>query len=444
MRASERWQPVLETLECRDLLAVTVGAMGDSYTDETGPRSGIPNWTELLVASDRADFGPLRGDYAAGDPRRGSGESFEYNFAHGGARASTFVGCGNNQQTGCAVGGAPRFRAYATSGAFQFGTQFIGGNDFIQGGITQANFIVLPYPLYQPGLNFFNRTWTSYVTGLNLATADGTAPVGMLLGTLPDLGTMPFAAFLPQAQRDNLRTWIEAWNVQVAETAAAYGYGVFDAFGVWEQFRQSGGTTVHGIPIDPGVWNGQGGAQGMRYFFKQDGLHATPIAHALLANQFLADLNATFGTDIPLLTPKEMVTLSLLDPQRNPVAVAGGPYKITAGDSLAVQATGSTDPNPGDVPLLEYAWELNGDGSFDDAYGFEPTLSWKELQALGINAGGTYPVRVRVDDTFGGVAVSDPVQLTVNPADGPRPGVDGFALSELEAAPAKRQGRAGY
>lgn len=425
--------PKIERLETRELPAVAIGAMGDSISDETGPRAGIPNWIEILVAGDRADFGPLRGDYAAGDPRRGSGQSFEYNFALGGARASSFVGCGNNHQTGCAFGGSPRFRSYAASGTLSYGVLELGGNDFIQGGILGLNFVLLPFPLYPQGLSFFNTTRGSWNNGLDLATADGTAPVNMMLANLPDIGTFPFAGFLQPAQRENLRTWIEAWNIHVAVEAYTRGSGVFDLWGLWEQFRQAGGTTVHGIPVNPGAWDGQGGTQGMRYFFLNDGLHPTPIGHALIANQFLTDLNAAYGTDIPLLTPKEMVTLSLLDPQRDPIALAGPSYTIQAGAPLKLQATGSTDPNPGDVPHLQYWWDLNGDLSFDDAFGYEPTLTWEELTALGIKAGGTYEVRVFVDDTFGGNAMSEPVVLKVQPFTSPGGfGWDWHALAELE------------
>lgn len=430
----------LERLEDRCLLAVTVGALGDSYTDETGPRAGIPNWVEILSAASRADFGPLRGDYAAGDPRRGSGQSFEYNFALGGARASGFAGCGNNQQTGCALGGAPRFRSYAVSGQLEYGVQEIAGNDFIQDGIFGLDFLVLPFPLYPPGVTLFNDTKSAYVNGLNLATANGTAPVRMLLGNLPDLGTFPFASFLPPAQRDILRTWIIAWNNEVALQALTRGYGVLDLWGLWEQFRTTGGTTVHGIPVNAGTWNGQGGPQGMRNFFLNDGLHGTPIAHAFLANQFLANLNAAYGTDIPLLTPKEMVTLSLLDPQQPPVAQTPGPYVVTVGGSLTVSAKGSTDPNPGDRAFLRFTWDLNGDQDFTDAVGPQPRLSWKDLQALGIAAGNTYPVRVRVDDTFGGVTVSVPADLRVLAPYGPGDGFDAYALADLETGTRKKSG----
>ena len=63
---------------------------------------------------------------------------------------------------------------------------------------------------------------------------------------------------------------------------------------------------------------------------------------------------------------------------------------------------------------LTYSWDINGDGVFGDAAGATPTLTWPQLQALGIDDGpASYQVRVRVTNTVGDVGVSPPVALTV-------------------------------
>ncbi|MBX9625950.1 MAG: PKD domain-containing protein [Gemmataceae bacterium] len=54
-----------------------------------------------------------------------------------------------------------------------------------------------------------------------------------------------------------------------------------------------------------------------------------------------------------------------------------------------------------------WAWDLNGDGAFNDAYTPSVTLLWPQLQALGIDDNGTYPVAVRATNAaspqaFGG------------------------------------------
>lgn len=53
----------------------------------------------------------------------------------------------------------------------------------------------------------------------------------------------------------------------------------------------------------------------------------------------------------------------------------------------------------GSSPGLTYTWDVNGDGVFGDASGVAPTLTWAELETLGINDGpATQDVAVRVVD----------------------------------------------
>lgn len=88
----------------------------------------------------------------------------------------------------------------------------------------------------------------------------------------------------------------------------------------------------------------------------------------------------------------------------DPIADAGGPYTITEGESLVLDASASFDPEPED--LLDFSWDFNGDGIFDDAFGVNPVLSWETILANGIRDDGTFSVQVRVDDGNGGVAFS--------------------------------------
>lgn len=107
-----------------------------------------------------------------------------------------------------------------------------------------------------------------------------------------------------------------------------------------------------------------------------------------------------------------------------PTARPGGPYTITEGDSLLLDASASTDP---DGDPLTFTWDVNGDGTFDDATSATPTLTWAELQALGITAGATYTVTVQVDDGQGHIR-SASTTLTVGFApssDGPIVDVSG-------------------
>ncbi|MFH1724798.1 MAG: PKD domain-containing protein [Elusimicrobiota bacterium] len=64
-----------------------------------------------------------------------------------------------------------------------------------------------------------------------------------------------------------------------------------------------------------------------------------------------------------------------------PTPNAGGPYEIDEMTALTLVGS-ATDPGPDDT--LAFAWDLDGDGEFDDAAGAGPELSWAELQALGL------------------------------------------------------------
>ncbi len=96
-----------------------------------------------------------------------------------------------------------------------------------------------------------------------------------------------------------------------------------------------------------------------------------------------------------------------------PTSDAGGPYVINEGGNLSLQGVG-TDAGGASDPLT-YSWDLNGDLTFDDATGANPTLTWAQLSALGITNGpASYDVRLRVSDSHGAVTDSTVVAFTVN------------------------------
>jgi len=71
-----------------------------------------------------------------------------------------------------------------------------------------------------------------------------------------------------------------------------------------------------------------------------------------------------------------------------PVADAGGPYTVKPGGRIVLDASGSSDV---DGDELTYAWDLDGDGQFDDATG--PTATFRANRPP-----GSYTVAVQVSD----------------------------------------------
>ncbi|MCA9061894.1 MAG: DUF2341 domain-containing protein [Planctomycetaceae bacterium] len=98
-----------------------------------------------------------------------------------------------------------------------------------------------------------------------------------------------------------------------------------------------------------------------------------------------------------------------------PVANAGGPYTISEGGSVSLNASGSSDP---ENQPLNYYWDLNNNGLFGESgepVTSTPTLSWSQLQAMGIDDNGIYDISVAVEDA-GGRLSSATTTLTISNA----------------------------
>lgn len=85
-----------------------------------------------------------------------------------------------------------------------------------------------------------------------------------------------------------------------------------------------------------------------------------------------------------------------------PVADANGPYTGDEGSEITFDGSGSYDP---DETTLLYEWDLDGDGSYDDATGVGPAFSWGDdyVGAIGL----------RVTDD-GGLTDTDSTMVTVS------------------------------
>lgn len=95
-----------------------------------------------------------------------------------------------------------------------------------------------------------------------------------------------------------------------------------------------------------------------------------------------------------------------------PVAATPSEWSIDEGQSLRLHAGTSSDP---DGDALTFAWDIDNDGIYDDAFGSEPVISWKDLPAE-IQQPGTYSVSVRVTDTGGAGDTADSTLTVLNVA----------------------------
>jgi Ca2+-binding RTX toxin-like protein/6-phosphogluconolactonase (cycloisomerase 2 family)/PKD repeat protein len=100
-----------------------------------------------------------------------------------------------------------------------------------------------------------------------------------------------------------------------------------------------------------------------------------------------------------------------------PVANAGGPYTIQEGGPLSLSSAMSDRRQQ---TWVSVAWDIDGDGEFNERSDTAPgliSLSWSELQALGLGDSGTYQVALRVETATGyDIAIASVVITNVAPS----------------------------
>ena len=156
-----------------------------------------------------------------------------------------------------------------------------------------------------------------------------------------------------------------------------------DLFSLWDSIRNNGGITIDGIYISPGT--STGGLQDLTSCWLSDGLHPTPIFQAMWANLFIGALDTTYGLSIPLLTDKQMVTLTGLVPQlagdANFDGVVNGldvsyvsSHWLTTGSSIPADANGDGVVNGLDISLIASNWLQTDSGGHGAAVPEHSTL----------------------------------------------------------------------
>lgn len=120
------------------------------------------------------------------------------------------------------------------------------------------------------------------------------------------------------------------------------------------------------------------------------------------------------------------VTGSIAPANGSLVADAGGPYEFYEGDDLIFDASASSIPPGADV--LGFYWDLDGDGTFDDAEGPIVVIPWELVDAEEVDGPiGWGDVRVRIDTSLGEVT-SPPTTFMLHNAP-PTASISGPALA---------------
>jgi probable HAF family extracellular repeat protein len=100
--------------------------------------------------------------------------------------------------------------------------------------------------------------------------------------------------------------------------------------------------------------------------------------------------------------------LLIPEPATPPIADADGPYTIYVGDTLTLDASGSTDV---DSDIVSYLWDIDDNNSFETDAGSQAIfdVNYTYLQSLGILVDNTYNIHLKVIDS---VAQSDTADST--------------------------------
>jgi hypothetical protein len=120
--------------------------------------------------------------------------------------------------------------------------------------------------------------------------------------------------------------------------------------------------------------------------------------------------------------PSQLSGVLIPEPSTPPVADADGPYTIFVGDTLTLDAGGSTDV---DNDIVSYIWDLDDDGSFETDAGGQAIfdVNFAYLQSLGLLVDHTYNIHVKVTDSKGQSDTADST-LTILPKPAVKVAVD--------------------
>jgi phospholipase/lecithinase/hemolysin len=278
--------------------AVSVGALGDSYTDEyiyyPPDRSQARGWVEILSATRGVYFG-AHTNRSLGSPRFAG---YAYDWALTDATTSEMV---QSQLPGLA--------SQVANGKIQYAWIFSGADDYLNLLYAVQAGIISPAAAASELPQLTAQASANIETAITMLLA-ASPKVKLVVATLPPVGLLPIvmeAATTPEAQALVAATdrAIGNYNDTIKASVAAAGPRVtlVDLAAATEQLASSpsevpfGGITIN--LVTPG--------DSPSHFFLADGIHIGTVGQGLIANMFISAVDTSFGAQIAPLMPSQIV-----------------------------------------------------------------------------------------------------------------------------------------
>ncbi len=142
------------------------------------------------------------------------------------------------------------------------------------------------------------------------------------------------------------------------------------------------------------IWFAPSDANGQPDFTRRETFMATP-------GHFPVDLQSGPGGELfyPDIVTGEVMRSRYVAGNQAPIsAVTASPSVGAAPLSVTVDARDSTDPDPGETATLQFAWDLDDDGAFDDGSGL--------TQQVTLTTVGIHTLAVRATDVHGASSIA--------------------------------------
>ena len=340
--------------------AVTLGAIGDSYTEEfaiKGTRNRHRNWVEQLATAKRVSFG---------NPS-GSPTQYQYNYAFSGATTDDAI----SYQLPSVLNDLSNLDYVVINIGLN---NFAGWVDDPTGGPSVP----------QTYRDIYNNNTTVTTNTINNVFGDIQLMVNsilaqdphkkIVLANVPDWGAtigfrsnrvdtvfnIDFTGISNSSQRGRVTDAVTSLNSQLATYANGLGIPVVDNFSLLNLALQNPlyfpdfdgpGPTVN-VTSNPSI-SGQGNGT----YFWADALHAGTLYQGLFANAVLDAIDEAYGESVIPLLPRQ----------------------------IAAAYTGSTELGISDLQIIGDNWQQNGVGWAQGDFNRDGVVNLSDLQILGDN-----------------------------------------------------------